>query len=93
MNESSIYTKLEFLRDQIINGELIPCVDIEIEIESQLFNQNIWSEPHDLGNLVVVMLATKKLFISHKYCLGLIQTSDGKYELLSNEQLWDIGIP
>ena len=93
MNESSIYAKLEFLRDQFINGKLKPCVDIEIEIDGQIFTQNIWLEPHELGNLGVVMLATQKLFISHNYCLGVIQASDGTNELLSNEELWEIGIP
>ncbi|MBB1294816.1 MULTISPECIES: hypothetical protein [Pseudoalteromonas] len=93
MNESSIYAKLEFLRDQFINGKLMPCVDIKLEIDGQIFTQNVWLEPHELGNVVVVMLATNKLFISNKYCLGLIQANDGTNELLSNEQLWEIGIP
>ncbi len=93
MNESSIYTKLEFLRDQFINDKLKTCVDLKLNIDDQIFTQNVWVEPHELGKLVVVMLATEKLSISHKYCLGLIQTTDGSIELLSNEQLWEIGIP
>ena len=93
MNESSIYAKLEFLRDQFINDKLKPCVDLELNIDDQIFTQNVWVEAHEQGQLVVVMLAIEKSLISHKYCLGLIQVKDGTIELLSNEQLWEIGIP
>lgn len=91
MNESSIYAKLEFLRDQFIDDKLKPCADLKLKIDDQIFTQNIWVEPHELGKLVVVMLSIENLFKSHKYCLGLIQVEEGIIELLSNEQLWEIG--
>ncbi|WP_152996170.1 hypothetical protein [Pseudoalteromonas sp. H105] len=93
MNQSSIYAKLEFLRDQFIAGELKPCVDQELKLNGHIFTKNVWVEPHESGELAVIMLAIDKLFITNKYCLGAIINKSGSIEYLSNEQLWDIGIP
>jgi len=93
MNESTIYKKLEFLREQFITGELKPCVDLKLKIDGQIFNQNVWVEPHESGKLVVVMLELNDFIISHNYCLGLIVAKNGSIEYLDNEKLWDIGIP
>jgi len=93
MNESIIYAKLEFLRDQFIAGKLECCVDAELKFDDQIFSQNIWREAHEKGELVVFMLGIEKCIISNKYCLGLIIAKGETFEFLNNEQLWDLGIP
>ncbi|WDE10397.1 hypothetical protein [Thalassomonas haliotis] len=93
MNESSIYAKLEVFREQFIAGELKPCIDVKLKLGEHLFTQNVWVEPHEKGELVVIMLGSEKCLNSNKYCLGLTTAKDGSVEYLTNEQLWDIGIP
>jgi hypothetical protein len=93
MNESSIYAKLEFLRDQFIVGKLKPCVDAELKLDEQVFSINVWREAHEKGELVVFMLGIEKCITSNKYCLGLIIAKDETLEFLNNEQLWGMGIP
>jgi len=93
MLESEIYNKLEELRE----GLDLTCENVssitKFELDGETFEQRIWSELYEDSKLFVCLLEIKKMICTKTYCLGLLVGSDGKTKLLSNEQLWDIGIP
>jgi hypothetical protein len=93
MNEARIYGRLESLRDNYIADSLKPAIESDIKLDGQKFSQRVWSEPNDAGELIIFMLESRKIIVSKAFCLGLIIDENGATEKLSNEQLWEIGIP
>ena len=47
----------------------------------------------DMDKLVVFQVSTQGFLSSNYCCLGLNFSSNGTPEMLSNEQLWEMGIP
>lgn len=93
MNESEIYNKLEKLREGLDPTlERVSSV-VKIELGGQIFEERVWSETYENSNLIVVLLEMEKTLCSKVYCLGLLVHPGGETEHLSNEQLWNIGIP
>lgn len=93
MDEAQIYDKLESLRESYLDDSPMPNNEADIELDGRKFTQRVWAEPHENGKLVVFMLESDKAVYSNAFCLGLKINEDGAAENLSNEQLWDIGIP
>ena len=93
MNESEIYKKLEVLRSGLDpKSEGVSSTE-KVEFDEQIFEQRVWSESYERSKLFIVLLEMKKTLCSKTYCLGLLVHPNGETENLSNEQLWDIGIP
>lgn len=57
------------------------------------YNQNIWRDQSFDSLLIVFELSSKGLAVSKHFCVGVKHNAEGPHELLSNEQLWEIGIP
>ena len=93
MNEARIYEKLESLRESYLDDLPMPKNESDVELDGQMFTQRVWTEPHENGKLVVFMFESNKIIYSKAFCLGLKINENGAAENLSNEQLWDIGIP
>ncbi|XQF90132.1 hypothetical protein ACOBV8_17100 [Pseudoalteromonas espejiana] len=64
-----------------------------VRIGCKNYNQNIWQDQSSDSALVVFELSSKGLLVSNHFCVGVKHNSGGSLELLSNEQLWEIGIP
>lgn len=96
LRANKIYAILEQYRTNYIEGSKELCVDLKTNIDGTNFKKNVWidSSISEKGNLIVFMLSSKKLFfLSSHYCLGLIEAEDKEHLKLSNEELWEIGIP
>jgi hypothetical protein len=93
MNESEIYNKPEELRAGLdLTSEKVSSTT-KFEIGGEAFEQRIWSELYESSKLFVCLLEVEKTLYTKAYCLGLLVGSGGQAMHLSNEQLWDIGIP
>ena len=68
-------------------------VDDTISIEGKEYERSIWSEEYQGNNLVIFKLESKALLGSNNYCLGLEVSNNGNSKMLTNEKLWEIGIP
>jgi hypothetical protein len=90
---SILFDKLEQLRSQFESNDIGFCADVKLQIESRSFLKSIWSEPHELGELIIFMFLEKGLICDKSCCLGLIKGKNGETTKLTQEQLWDIGIP
>jgi|TARA_R110000765_G_scaffold92305_2_gene174488 hypothetical protein len=64
-----------------------------VQVGGKSYNQNIWQDQSADAALVVFELSTNGLLVSKRFCLGVKYNAEGSQELLSNEQLWEIGIP
>ena len=86
------YQHLSKIRNEYINAKDPAALlgDSEVIINDKKFKQSIW---HDVEQLVIFQVSKQGFFSSNYFCLGLNFNSDGKPEMLSNEQLWEIGIP
>lgn len=93
MNESEIYNKLEELRAGLDPASEAVSSIAKVEIDGEFFEQRIWSEVYENSKLFVFLLELEKTLSTKTYCLGLLVGSGGETKHLSNEQLWDIGIP
>lgn len=93
MDEANIYNELESLRnDYLENSDASMGVSVVV-LSGETFEKRVWVEPYENGKLVVFLLESKKVFVSKAYCLGLFIGELGTVKMLSNEDLWDIGIP
>jgi len=95
MEETLIYKYLEELRDEYQKEEGLFSLPIDdtISIEGKKYERNIWSEEYQGNKLVVFKLESKALLGSNNYCLGLEVCNNGTSKMLTNETLWEIGIP
>ncbi len=93
MDTSIIYEKLEFYREQYLAQSIGLCVDKIVSINNKQFTLNIWLDHDSSFELVVFMLTESKLLFKSHYCLGLRKLHKKQIEYLTNEQLWEIGIP
>jgi hypothetical protein len=86
------YQHLSKIRDEYIHSKNPAALlgDSEVIINGKIFKQSIWQ---DVEQLVIFQVSKQGLFSSNYFCLGLNFNSNGKPEMLSNEQLWEIGIP
>ncbi|MEI8647186.1 hypothetical protein P4S73_03285 [Paraglaciecola sp. Hal342] len=62
-------------------------------VDGKSYNQNIWQDQSSDSTLVIFELSSKGLLASKHFCVGVKHNANGSVELLSNEQLWEIGIP
>ncbi len=86
------YEYLGKLRDAYINSKNPVTLhgDSEVVINGKSYKQSIWQ---DTGQLVVFQVSKQGFLSSNYFCLGLNFSSNGKPKMLSNEQLWEMGIP
>ena len=93
MIESEIYDKLEELRAGFNpTSETVSSVE-KIEFDGKTYEKRVWSEPYENSTLFVFLLESEKDLSTKTYCLGLLVNPNGDTKQLSNQQLWDIGIP
>lgn len=95
MDEIIIYKYLEELRDKYQREEnsfSLPVYDT-ISVEGKKYDRNIWLEECQGNKLVIFKLESKALIGSKNYCLGLEVSNNGTSKMLTNENLWEIGIP
>ncbi|WP_125782109.1 hypothetical protein [Pseudoalteromonas rubra] len=86
---------LEKLRDQYVateNDDLL-FTNKECTLDSTVYRLNCWKDFHGKDSIVVFELKEKGLLISTSACLGIRYTETQDALLLSERQLWDIGIP
>ena len=93
MNEAKIYERLESIRDKYLDDSTSIPKEINIKLDRKNYTQRAWAESHKKGELIVFILEAESFLVSKAYCLGLIINKAGSVEKLSNEQLWEIGIP
>jgi hypothetical protein len=94
MNEAEIYNKLEKLRAELNPASFEAESSItKVVINNEVFEQRIWLESYENSKLFVFLLEMEKPLQAKTYCLGLQVGSDGQTKYLSNEQLWNMGIP
>jgi hypothetical protein len=86
------YEHLSKVRDAYINSTDQATLhrDSEVVINGKRYKQSIWQ---DIDELVVFQVSKQGFLSSNYFCLGLNFSSNGKPEMLSNEQLWEMGIP
>lgn len=100
MSDSNIYRKLEELRARF-DGIAIEAIEQElgrvqfgpIQIDGIVFQSSAWLDQVGDEKLLILQLHQSGVLVSKSYCIG-IQYSDGHNAVhLTNEQLWEIGIP
>jgi hypothetical protein len=86
------YEHLGKLRDAYINSKNPATLhgDSEVVINGKRYKQSIWQ---DMDQLIVFQVSKQGFLSSNYSCLRLNFSSNGKPEMLSNEQLWEMGIP
>ena len=86
---------LEKLREQYIATEDddLLFTDKECALGSTIYRLNCWKDFHGKDSVVVFELKEKGRLISTSTCLGLRYSETQDLLLLSEQQLWDIGIP
>ena len=65
----------------------------ECILESTTYRLNCWKDYHGIDCIVVFELKEKGLLITASTCLGIRYSETKDASLLSEQQLWDIGIP
>ena len=64
-----------------------------VRLGGKSYNQNIWQDQFSDSALIIFELTSNGLLVSKHFCVGVKYNADGSQGLLSNEQLWEIGIP
>lgn len=78
--------------DSIPNG-FVDLSGSEVRIDGLLYREKVYVESADEGKIVVFHVSRKSgLITSTHYCLGVLVSKE-KQKLLSNEELWELGIP
>lgn len=86
---------LEKLRAEYVatgNSELL-FTDKECVLGNTTYRLNCWTDFHGKDGIVIFELKEKGLLISTSSCLGIRYSVSGDTLLLSEKQLWEIGIP
>jgi hypothetical protein len=65
----------------------------EVEILGKKFQESVWSQRNNERSLVIFELSRKAFIGSIHNCLGVEKSHEGKISLLSNKDLWKLGIP
>jgi hypothetical protein len=86
---------LEKLREQYIATEDddLLFTNKECALGSTIYRLNCWKDFHGKDSVVVFELKENGLLISTSTCLGIRYSETQDILLLSEQQLWDIGIP
>ncbi|MBU2112879.1 MAG: hypothetical protein KKE94_03790 [Gammaproteobacteria bacterium] len=100
MNDSNIYRKLEELRARF-DGIAIEAVEQELErvqfgpvqIDGMVFQSSAWLDQVGDEKLLIFQLQQAGVVVSKTYCIGTKYSDGGNAAHLTNEQLWEIGIP
>jgi len=100
MNDSNIYHKLEELRARF-DGIAIEAVEQElgrvqfgpIQIDGIVFQSSAWLDQVGDEKLLVFQLQHSGVVISKNYCIGSKYSANGSTVHVTNEQLWEMGIP
>ncbi|RBP47036.1 hypothetical protein [Arenicella xantha] len=61
-------------------------------IDSKTWNQEIYSDSSSTKKFVIFEVSRKNILGREHHCLGC-EIIEGKYSLVTNEQLWKEGIP
>ena len=95
MNETILYKYLEELRGKYLEDRGLYSLPIDdvVTIEDKTYERIIWSEEYQGNELIIFQLEIKAFIGSNNYCLGIEAGNNGINKLLTNENLWDIGIP
>ena len=86
---------LEKLREQYIATEDddLLFTNKECALGGTIYRLNCWKDFHGKDSVVVFELKEKGWLISTSTCLGIRYSETQGLLLLSEQQLWDIGIP
>jgi hypothetical protein len=100
MSDSAIYNWLAEVRDEFANTPVRVLREtvrnygqLEVSIDGQQFNFSVGIDQSANGELLLVELRKNKLFYGSVHCLGFRLLEDNSIEYLTEEQLWDMGIP
>ncbi|MFC4701534.1 hypothetical protein ACFO4O_15340 [Glaciecola siphonariae] len=95
-----VYSHLEKLRasfDSIpleLRVEAIKTYEArEIEIDSKLYIESVWIDQVGTDQILIVQIQKIGFTANCCFCLGSKFLRNDNVEHLSNEQLWDLGIP
>ena len=96
----SVYSELEKLRDyfnslpiEARRASIKKYGSRQVKIDSDLYTQSAWLDWVDEQQILVVQAQKVGFFSDNNYCLGTKFLLNGSTEHISNEQLWDMGIP
>ena len=100
MSDSNIYRKLEELRTHF-DGIAIEAIEQElgrvqfgpIQIDGMVFQSSAWLDQVGDEKLLIFQLHQSGVLVSKSYCIGVKYADEGNAVHLTNEQLWEIGIP
>lgn len=86
---------LEKLRTKYIEteNEQLLFTDKRCEIEGKVYRLNAWKDFHGADKLVVFELKINSILATESTCIGVRYLESEQINLLSSEQLWEIGIP
>jgi hypothetical protein len=100
LNESAIKISLSKIRDEFSKLPSDSLVDVvasykpaSLVIDGDIFTSSVWIDQVGNDKLLIVALSKKRFFLESVYCLGFKLTKGTDIEYLSNEQLWEMGIP
>lgn len=100
MSEETINSILEDLRKRYLEWSLnslhtqLAKERFEpIRIVDKTFQPSVWLDKVGNEQLLIVQLEHKGVFSSTAHCCGARLLESGKKENLSNEQLWEMGVP
>ena len=95
MSESEIYSHLKGLRESFNESPQLELKQFggTVIIHGDRYTQAAWRDLHGEDELVIFELKLERWRGSKHYCLGLRRNKDGSFEEISNEQLWEMGIP
>ncbi|ELS8947890.1 hypothetical protein [Vibrio fluvialis] len=100
MSDSNIYRKLEELRARF-DGIAIEAIEQElgrvqfgpVQIDEIVFYSSAWLDHVGDEKLLIFQLHQSGVLVSKNYCIGIKYSDEGDAVHLTNEQLWEIGIP
>ena len=100
MSDSNIYLKLGELRARF-DGIAVEAIEQElgcvqfgpIQIDGIVFQSSAWLDQVGDEKLLIFQLHQSGVLLSKSYCIGIKYSDEGDVVHLTNEQLWEIGIP
>lgn len=94
--DSSIYTYIDrelklaihknwesLTREEVVNAK--------VKVHNWVMRENRWIESLPIGEIYIIELSEKKLFLKNVYSKGLL-LKNKEVSVLTQEQLWDLGI-
>ena len=93
--DKAIYKHLEEMREKYLeeDASFILPIDDTVSIDGKQYERNIWLEDYQGNELVIFKLEIKSFIGSKNYCLGIEISNNVTSKMLTNENLWEIGIP